>query len=339
MVSGQIPERILIIKMSAFGDVAKAIPTVHAVRLANPTARIAWMVRPVWADLLVGNPDLDLIIRAPRSLRGMLSAALRARAFEPDLVLDMQGLLMSGIISRVSGAGARYTWASGREFSGFLTGNPVVSAPDGMNAVECMFGFARLAGADRVAPWAPEYLRRDPGISLEVSSALARLARPLAGLHIGASEANKKWPQEKWCDLVVRLASAGMGVALLGGTSDIADAEEIARKGGGSVAMLAGKTSPRELAYVASLCSVVVGGDTGAIHVAALVGAPVVCLMGATDPARTGPYGERCRVVHLGLECSPCFRKPTCGGRFMCMAGITPEAVLGTCLSLVAGHA
>src|SRR5690242_2610380 len=92
--------RILILKMSALGDVAKSIPAVDAIRIAYPHIRIGWVVRQGVADLLVGNPSIDDLFIAPRGLTALLAMAEKLRRFKPDIVLDMQGLFISGCLGR-----------------------------------------------------------------------------------------------------------------------------------------------------------------------------------------------------------------------------------------------
>jgi ADP-heptose:LPS heptosyltransferase len=324
------PGRVAVIKMSALGDIAKSIPAVRAIRETHPTCAMAWLVRPVWADLLVGNPDIDRIIPVGRSLRGLIWAMVALRRFRPETVLDMQGLFASGLLSLASGATTRFTWASGRELSGLLTGNPVVPGPTRLNVAECNFGFARLLGATRLPQDPPAYLAADGPARLRVREALGGLARPLVGMHVGASEPNKRWPVERWSAVASALRAAGCGVVLLGGPGDRAAAEDVAARSDGC-GVMAGRTTLRELAALVCECAAYIGGDSGATHVAALMGVPTVCLMGPTLPGHSGPFGPGHRILYLGLPCSPCYRRPTCQGRFDCMTGITAEMVVSAC--------
>ncbi len=332
------PERIAVIKMSALGDVAKTVQTVRAIRRDFPECAIAWVIRPVWAELIQGNPDVDEVIHVPRKARGLFRAALALRRFRPDTLLDMQGLLTSGLLARASGARRRYTWQSGRELSGRLTGNPIVPGPTDTNVAECNFGFARLLGVRNLPQDPPEYLTvRNPALK-RMEEALGGVKRPMAAMHIGASAPNKKWPIKHWSDAARALQASGLGVVLLGGPGDVPDAEAVARDAGGTPVSLAGRTGLLELASAAFLSDVFVGGDSGATHVAALVGTRTVCPMGPTLPWHSGPFGPGHRPIYLGLSCSPCYRRPTCNGRFDCMTGITPDMVVHACLEIVKGN-
>jgi lipopolysaccharide heptosyltransferase II len=332
-------ERLLVIKMSALGDIAKAIPTVDSIRVAYPHLRVGWVARGGFHDLLMGNPAIDELIVAGRSARDLARAARAARRFAPDVVLDMQGLLVSGLIARWSGARWRCTWDSARELSGVLTGNPIVPGPPTMNAVECLFGFAHVLGVRSVPLVAPQYLVRDAALSARAGELLAGSRAPLVGLHIGASEPNKAWPAEHWASLADMLAAGGASVVLLGGPGDVAAGRAVEARMTRVALSLVGRTTIRELAAVVAQCSLFVGGDSGATHIAALVHTPVVCLMGPTSPARTAPYGHGHAVVHLGLSCSPCFRRPTCGGLFSCMRDLEPSRVAQACHRSLVGEA
>lgn len=323
--------RLLVIKMSALGDIAKSIPTVDAVKAAYPHLRIGWIARRGFHDLLVGNPSIDELMVTGKTVRDLRRAAGEARRFRADVVLDMQGLWVSGCLARASGAPWRCTWESGREFSGVLTGNPVVPAPRTANAVECLFGFAHAVGVPEVPLRRPAYLCDPANLSEAAAQALGDGSEPAVGLHIGASEPNKSWPPEHWAALADALGAAGCRVILLGGPGDAAAGQDVEARVSGPLRSLVGRTTIRELAAVTARCAVFVGGDSGAAHIAALVQTPVVCLMGATSAARTGPYGPACEVIDLGLPCGPCYRRPTCGGTFRCMREIEPARVAEAC--------
>lgn len=325
-------KRLLIIKMSALGDVARTIPTVDAIRAAYPHLEIGWVVRQGLADLLMGNPSIDRLFIAPRGLRALAAMWRPLRAFRPDITLDMQGLFISGCLARLSGASRRFTWEGGREFSGLLTGNPVVAAPLHMNAVECLFNFARLLGVEHLPEEPPAYLTRDPALVARAEELLEGTPRPRVGMHIGASVPNKTWPAEHWARLADLLLKEGYGVVLFGGRAEGSAERAVRNRMRLQPLSLVGCTTPRELAAAISRCNLFLGGDTGATHIASLVGVPIVALMGATDPTRFGPYGTGHTILYLGLPCGPCYRHPTCGGRYDCMRGITPETVFKACM-------
>lgn len=327
--------RLLVIKMSALGDIAKTIPTVDAIHNAYPHIRIAWVVRKGMSDLLEGNPSIDQLIVTQRGLSAVWRAALDARAWKPEVTLDMQGLFLSGLVARISAAPWRCTWESGRELSGFLTGNPIVRAPSDSNAAICLFNFARIVGVTEMPEDPPAYLVADVDRIVHAEDQLAGVPRPRVGMHIGASVANKTWPPEHFASLADSLMAQGIGVVFFGGPAEAEAESQAVAAMRAHPKSLVGTTTPRELAYAISRCDAFVGCDTGATHIAALTGTPVICLMGATDPVRVGPYGRQHQTIYLGLPCSPCYRRPTCNGRFQCMRNITPECVKAKVIELL----
>ncbi len=325
-------DRILVIKMSAMGDIAMSIPAVAAIKAAMPHVSIAWVVRKGVSDLLVGNPSIDKLVVAPRGLAALRAVGPEIRRFHPNIVLDMQGLSVSALLGLYSGARLRYTWETSREISGFIS-RAVIPTPQDVNAVECLLNFARLLGVTELPASAPEYLTNDPELNAYATSLLSDVHSPIVGMHIGASIANKTWPAERWVQLIKLLTNAGIQPVLFGANAERAAEEKILAAVGSQVLSLVGKTSPRQLAATISRCAVFVGGDTGATHIAALVRTPVVALMGPTPPAKVAPYGTNNDVISLNLPCSPCFRHPTCNGRYMCMGDIEAQRVFNACTS------
>ncbi len=324
--------RILVLKMSALGDIAKTIPTVEALRSAFPQAEIAWVVRRGLHDLLEGCPAIDRLFAAPRGLAALRETAPALRRFRPDIALDMQGLLVSSSLAALSGAPLRYTWATNRELSGLLC-KAVVPAPEDKNAVECLFNFARLLGVEKLPDQPPAYLTQAPELCARAEALLHGLPRPLAGMHIGASTANKTWPPQRWAELIELLLQEGISCVLFGANAEKEAEKEILQQTGERAGLrsLVGRTTPRELAAAIAQCNVFLGGDTGATHIASLVHTPIVGLMGATDPLRVGPFGEQHHIISLHLPCSPCYRHPTCGGAYTCMSSIDALRVLNAC--------
>ncbi len=328
-------ERILVIKMSAMGDIAMSIPTITAIKTALPHVSIAWVVRHGLSDLLVGNPSIDNLIVAPRGLAALKAVGPEIRRFRPNIVLDMQGLSVSSLLGLYSGAKLRYTWETSREISGIIS-RAVIPTPDETNAVECLLNFARLLGVTQLPSHAPSYLIDNPELNSHVEGLLDGIRAPIVGMHIGASIANKSWPAARWVELIQLLSAAGLQAVLFGANAEREAEGQILAQVGTAARSLVGKTTPRQLAAAIAKCGVFVGGDTGATHIAALVRTPVVALMGPTPPAKVAPYGPTNEVIYLNLACSPCFRHPTCGGRYMCMSDIDAERVFRACTAKLA---
>jgi heptosyltransferase-2 len=160
------------------------------------------------------------------------------------------------------------------------------------------------------------------------------LSRPIVGLCPGAAYGpSKQWPAGEFAQVGLELARGGLGVAVFGAPSEEALAREVAGAVTGGVS-LAGKTSVLTLAASLGRCAVVVANDSGAAHLAAAVGAPVVAVFASSDPSWTRPLGEKVRVVRSDLECSPCFEKQ-CDIGYPCLTGIAASDVVKIAMSLV----
>jgi lipopolysaccharide heptosyltransferase II len=138
----------------------------------------------------------------------------------------------------------------------------------------------------------------------------------------------KRWPAERFAN-VIQQVSAGRACewCVVGVERDAPIAEEIARASGVEVRNLAGKTSVAELIALLKSCTLLLTNDTGTMHLAALLGVPVVAIFGSTEPALTGPLGEGHRVLRHHVECSPCFLRE-CPIDFRCMKAIEPAEVV-----------
>jgi lipopolysaccharide heptosyltransferase I len=283
-------QRLLLVKLSSLGDVVHTLPLLEALRAGlNPNIHIGWAVRKKFADLLIGNPHLSqlytLVGSSPADVLGFGRSLCQE---EFDTVCDVQGLLVSGVVTRLAGRKRRIGFDLNREGNALFMTHPVVPGRERRHMVERLMGFCDVLGVPRVPPRPQTYL-----IEGERQAAAELLATvqgsPIVGCFVGASTPEKTWHAERWVELAQRLAKDGMAVVLLGGSGETAIAEAIQKASEGAIPLsLAGKTSPRVLASVLAQCDVVVGGDSGPTHLAVAVGTPVVGLYGVTDPMRTG---------------------------------------------------
>jgi heptosyltransferase-1 len=259
--SSFIVPRLLVIRLSAFGDVIHTIPAVVALR---DFYEIEWLVRPAYRQLVE-------IVAGVRTIR----PSLRAIRTFPDLVVDFQGLMKSAALARLSGAKVRYGFA----------GEFVREKP----ASWLMNRRVRIDPATHVVDWNLQLARAVvPGVQMpqvDFTPFAVNEPRGFEGriaVIPGAGKAKKQWPVERFRDLARRLGPRTL--ALWGpGERELADAIG---------AEVAPPTGLRELARVLRDASVVIGSDTGPLHLAAALGTPVIGLYGPTNPARNGPYGQ-----------------------------------------------
>lgn len=307
--------RVLIVKLSSLGDVVHALPVATALRRRHPGAYLGWCVGRAAAPLVVGHRDLDAVFVLDRQhsaesagvVRGShrrLGRAMRACRF--DVSLDLQGLLKSAWLAYLSGAPCRVGYRSHQEGAFLLNRVQAVGPAQGRHVVENYLEFARFVGAaaepvEFAIPRRQESEARAANLLQEAGVG----ERPAAVLPATLWE-SKRWPAARFGELCVLLAERGLHPVVLGGAGDAELCQAVVTAAGGRAVSLAGRTAVGDLAPLLARCAVVVGSDSGPVHLAAALGVPVVAIFGPTDPGLTRPYGPRVAVVRAGAECSPC---------------------------------
>ena len=335
--------RILLVKLSSFGDVLHALPTLEALRAAYSAAHITWLVEAAYAPLLSGHPALDEVWIAPRLRPGewfsgsnpvrlrRLVQQLRARPF--DLVLDVQGLLKSAVWVALAKSPRKVGYDRTRELSYLALTERVPPFDPEAHAVNRYLNLAHYLEAPPTLPAFRLGLDAETNISALIPN---DPGRPLAVLHPGARWASKLWPPASWATLAAWFHGQGFGVAVTGSAADRELVADIVRQSLAPLVNLAGRTSLAELAGVLRRAQLAVTTDTGAMHLAAALGTPVVALFGPTAPWRTGPFGPGHQVARLGLPCSPCFKRQCPDPR--CLTDLTPEMVAAACEKILSAR-
>jgi len=331
--------RILVIRLSAIGDVVMASGLIPALREIAPGAHIAWLVEPAAAPLLRHNPRLDEVIVLPRGewqalwrarrpvalVRSVLTFRRELKARRFDLAIDAQGLLKSALCAWWSAAAQRVSLI-GREGSHRLMTERVQPAPDPLRPIAAEYrALARYLGA--TAPYrmdlaVDEAARQVATAELAAAGVLGRYAV----LCPYTTRPQKHWFDERWAALAVALQAEGLTPVLLGGPGDTPRAPAIADATPGLVNLVGLLQLDETVAAIAG-AALLVGVDTGLTHMGTALGVPTVALFGSTRPyldARTPATA----VIYEALPCSPCRRHPTCGGRFDCMRAIEVDAVM-----------
>ncbi len=325
--------RILIIKPSSLGDVVNALPVLAALRRRFPEAYIAWLVKRQWAGVLERAEGLDAVWPVEPRLQDWLSQVSRLRASDFDVVVDLQGLLRSGIMARLTGCPVRVGLASAREGSRWLYTHRVpVPTPD-MHAVDRYLLAAAALGA--APPGSPEFrLRARPADREEIAGLLERhglkAGTVWVAMNVSARWPTKRWPPEFFAATADRIRSEGLGsVVLFGGPDDRERSRAVAALMRTAPVDLTGATTPGLLPALLGSAALLLSNDSGPMHVATAMGTPVVAMFGPTSPIRNGPYGPRHRVLSSGVACSPCFSR-VCRNKVTleCLIKVSPEQAL-----------
>ena len=328
--------RILVLKLSATGDVVLITPSLRALRKRFPQAHITVLVGREHGELLNRCPYIDDLISFDRRREGMpfglLKVAKRLRSAQVDLVVDFQNNRISHWLGALSGAPHRYGFA-GRKWS-WLLSHAVAEPERPVPPVDHQFRLLQLLGIQE--PDKELELWPGPGDEARVEELLkeAWIAenQPLVTIHPGSRWASKRWPTERYADLIDRLATLSKArVILTGSDQERPLCEQIQRAAKSKPFVAAGLTSLNEMAALMRRSRVFVGGDTAPLHMAAAAGTPVVALFGSTDPLRHAPPAARKKILKTELACSPCYRGicPRGGaGHMECMKRISTEEVV-----------
>ena len=336
---GRAP-RILLIRPDHLGDVLLASPAEAVLREALPEAEVDWLVGPWAAEMArrAGASGRVMMLDFPgftrRPKRNLVEPymllydePLRLRAEQYDAALILRPDHWWGaMLAALAGIPRRFGYAVD-ECTPFLTDS--LPDPSGHAALASLF-LARLAALRLGGRPIPNDVVVPPRFTLtdgERSWAAGRVGRPgrsarrrwpLIAIHPGAGAALKSWPAERWAQVADALQrQADAEIVLTGGPDERRLIEQIAGRLDPRPATLAGETTLGQLAALFALCDLVIGGDSGPLHLAGTVGAATVRLYGPTDPAEFGPWPPTDHHVALAadLPCQPCraLVSPPCG--------------------------
>jgi lipopolysaccharide heptosyltransferase I len=335
--------KILFIKLSAIGDVVQTLPALEAIKKTYPGSDITWVVEEAAADILDSHPLVSrLLVSRRKAWTPMLKNPLtlfqgigniirffrELRSVRYDIAIDFQGLFKSGILIGLARARRKIGFDRTRELSYLFLNERLPAYDIEKHALERYLDVARYLGAKDPSPACTLPVERELPIIRERTASLNPEGRPLVAINPVARWKTKLWSERKFAELADRLVCERNAVVIFTGSPDdrAVDARIISMMKQRAVNW-AGETTLKELAALASLCTVFITTDTGPMHLAAAAGSRVVALFGPTAPWRTGPYGPSHVVVRTGIACSPCFKR-NCDDNIQCMEEITVDEVM-----------
>jgi lipopolysaccharide heptosyltransferase I len=369
-------DRILLIKPSAVGDVVHALPVVAKLRQRYPAARIDWMLTPHIAELVGNHPAISNVVLFQRqaygrpweswsaSTSGFLSMLSELRDARYDLVIDLHGQFRSAFFALVTGAPTRigfdrprkrvrragrnlpkeayeHGWTGAREGSWMAYTHRIPLPTLDAHAADRYLWLGQMLGfpegpADFTVPIPAAAEARVEQILEQHGLA----DKPLAFLAPGTLWETKHWPAESFAQVANYLLAQGWAVALAGSGKDRPVCQRVADVAPG-VLDLSGKTTVSQLAALIRRSGMCVTNDSGPMHLAAAVGAPLVAIFGPTDSLWVGPYGRPESVVRADLPCSPCYlrRIKDCPFGHACMKQVTPAQVIARVEQLLGAQA
>ena len=293
--------RLLVLRLSALGDVIHTIPAVMALREADPDAKIEWVVEAAYRELVeivVGVETIPVSMKKwAKSLfasRGEMLTALRAMRGAGESI-DFQGLMKSAMLGWLARANTRTGFAGNaiREKPALLFTNRKVEVDTTLHVVDQNLALAlgshlpsffstAVDGSGAVAA----SKRKKEGVTPDwegypVNTGLDAYAGAIVLLP-GAGKANKLWPVDRFREVGRQLGDRAL---VVWGPGERELAESVGVR-------MAPPTNLRELAWILRHARLVIGGDTGPLHLADALGTTVIGLYGPTDPRRNGPYGQ-----------------------------------------------
>ena len=353
--------KILLIKLSAVGDVVHTLPVLNKLRARYPSAQIDWAAKPAIGELLRHHPAIDNVIDFGREASSPLAQAIghlrmvgKLRAARYDLVVDMHGQFRTAVLALAAGAPVRIgfdrpraqVWlASERQFSKETRKHAWQGAREGswlaythaipvptleMHAVERYLNVGRLLGFDADSP----------DFSFPIPQAADRRIDALldyygiAGMKLivmapGTTWQTKQWPSDRFAETARHFLQNNFAVTLIGSPRERAVCADVAARAPGTI-NLGGETTLSELAALIRRAAICVTNDSGAMHLAVALGRPVISVFGSTDPQWIGPYRRIGAVVKAEVPCSPCYlrRLKSCKHGHACMQGVSAGAVI-----------
>lgn len=330
--------RFLLVRLGALGDIVHAIPVAAALRRAYPTARIDWLVSGKHREILDLVPSIDrrLAIKDRSGSGGgasFMSAIRGIRQTKYDAAIDLQGLIKSAVISRLSGAtrviGFNGKYAREPLARLFYTdvhdpgGEGMYATSEKRHVVDINLGLLSALGIEPSKPEFPIEIR--PSV---VAHAMAEAAGGrYALLNPGAAWPNKRWPPPRLAALAFALRDRrNLKSVVLWGPGEFELAEEVVASAGGA-AIISPQTTVADVVALARGAAVMVSGDTGPTHIAAAVGTPIVGIYGPTRPERNGPWVPDDETVSKADICQ-CHHFRACKVERMCLLDVQVEDVL-----------
>ena len=307
-------QRVLIIKMSALGDIIHALPVSVALKEAYPHLELSWAVEEAFMPLVAHNPYLHKVFKLPkmsgrrlRSGRAWRECVKRLNVVRQEnfeVTLDLQGLTKSATVAAWSGAKTRlgYHWL--RELAPLME-TPIPQRPESVHIVDQYLDVARFLGACPKQAHFPLAIpdEDDHAVTRMLNEAGLDADAPFIAINPASAQRIKMWGVEKYSALIDAIHDE-LALPSVLVTADGEVAAQVAANTRRPFVNLARRTSLIQLAAVLKRCGAHVCGDTGSGHIAAAFARPVVSIMGPTNPDRLCPYGQQEYVIRRADCCS-----------------------------------
>ena len=325
--------KILIIKMTAVGDVVLSTAAFKAIRWKFPNAQIYCLTSSQASPIVESSPDIDeVIVIDPHAqhFKGLMSMSKELRRYHFDKVVDLQNNRVSHLLSFLTMPKESYGYDNGK-FS-FLLSKRIKNNLRHISPVEHQFRILKMLGIDYSGDLKLELCpstKDEAYIKDLLDSEWLSDGQVFVGLNISASP---KWPTKNWpleymaklCDI---LGQKNVRVILTGENKDKGLGRKLIAKARAKPASFIGKTSILQLAALIKHCKAYISPDSAPLHVAAGMQVPIIAFFGPTDPRRHMPPAEKQVILQKTMKCSPCYSSVCKIKTHACMKEILPEEV------------
>jgi len=333
--------KILVVKPSSLGDVIHSLPFLNALKKTFPDCRIDWVISRNLKGILEDNPFVNQLISIDKdswknplklidTLSEFLSLRKKLKSSSYDVVVDLQGLLRSGLITFFSNSPLKVGFSTSREGSR-LAYNKIVTVNGTVHAVDRYLKAAESIGARTDSIEFPLHINE------RVRDKTERLLQGKDKYVLIAPSSRwktKNWPIDNFISLINKVS---LPCVITGSKNDFAIGQKISDSSSGNTVNLCGKTDLKNLIALIEGASAVVTNDSGPMHIAKAMNVPIVALFGPTDPEKTGPYGWKgnntIRVITADVPCRPCFKRKCTDP--LCMQDISVDTVYGALKELL----
>lgn len=352
-------QHLVVIQLARLGDFLQSTPLLAALRARHPGARITALVSPAQAPLAQGCGLVDEVLtldpttleqaaaegqnqRALARVQGLCAPLWRQPA---QAVYNLNFSRLAAGVAQGWGQAVPHGWRldasrrlRGAPWAGFVMQSVADRRLTRLHLSDILASYAEPEGP----PLTRLAQRVDERAGVEVLAALGT-RRPRVALQLGANNDLRRWPVARFASLAQALLDQGIEVCLVGSHGERGlgrRLQEALGPAGDKVHDLMGRTDLPGLAAVLAAMDLVVSCDTGSLHLATAVGAPVLALfMGPAQAHETGPYGAGHLVLQARDACGPCQEEaPVCGGSAPCRRLLDPAMVARAVLGLLTGH-
>ena len=348
-----LKQKFLIIKLSSIGDIVHALPFLRTLRANRPNAYIAWIIEESFQDLIKCNPDLDEVIPVRtrywrkniniKSWNEIYQTRKLLKKREFDWTFDLQGLIKTGFIARMTGAPNRAgfhrsncrekinAWFNNHRSKYLSTDSHIVD--------RCLSQLSILGDFPHQAEFSLPIREKDEHISKAFMVKNSKLTeKPIAGINPGAGFPTKLWSIERYARFADKITEElGFSILLTWGPGE----EEMVRNIAESMkqkSWIAPATTIAESIGLYKKLSLFVGSDSGPFHICWALDIPTVSVWGPTDPKRNGAYSKNHKAVFHKLNCSFCWKRQCPLGTIECMDKVTVQNMFDATKKIASEH-